>query len=75
MIGVECTFGADGRVRVRRIEVDGRWLAVEQGRQWRDPAGRHVLVMVPGGQVRELLLRPETLGWELVNDLSGVYLV
>ena len=47
-IGVECTIEKDGAVKVRRIEVGDRWLAVEQGRQWADENGRHVLIMVPG---------------------------
>ena len=39
---------------------------VEQGRQWQDDDGRHVLIMRPGRQVEELLLSVETLRWELV---------
>jgi len=74
-ISVECTFGKDGRIQVRRMEVDGRWQVVEQGRQWQDQAGRHVLVMAPGGPVRELLLRPETLSWETVNGRPDTHLV
>ena len=42
------------------------WLVVEQGRQWQDEDGRHVLVMRPGGQVEELLLSAQSLRWELV---------
>lgn len=78
-ISVECTFAADGRIQVRRMAIDGRWLVVEQGRQWRDQSGRHVLVMVHGGPgghggtVRELILRPETLTWELVNNRTGTH--
>ncbi len=37
-VDVECTFAAAGAVRVRRIALDGRWQAVEQGRQWQDDA-------------------------------------
>ncbi|MCI0577557.1 MAG: hypothetical protein L0331_15325 [Chloroflexi bacterium] len=64
-IGVECRFAADGTLEVQRIYLDGRWLAVEQGRQWVDQLGRHVLVMLPGNQPRELLLRPDTMTWVL----------
>ena len=35
------------------------------GRQWGDAAGRHVLAMVPGGQVYELIFQPESLRWFL----------
>lgn len=64
-IGVECKFMSSGRVQVRRIWVEESWLPVEQGRQWVDEAGRHVLVMLPDQQVRELLLQAQTLDWVL----------
>jgi hypothetical protein len=64
-VGVECQFRADGRVMVRRIRLDGQWLPVEQGRQWVDPEGRHVLIMRPGRPAEELLLRKETMTWGL----------
>ena len=73
-VGVECTFAQDGRIQIRRIELDGRWLAVEQGRQWQDQTGRHVLIMVPNEPVRELVLRPETLTWELRNGRAPTFL-
>ncbi len=63
-VEVDCTFGEDGRVQVRRIRLGRPWQAVAQGRQWADADGRHVLVMLPDG-VRELLLRADTLAWEL----------
>jgi hypothetical protein len=65
-VGVECTFLVDGRIRVRRIEVEGRWQPVGQGRQWVDHLGRHVLIMLPGDQAHEIRLRPDTLTWELL---------
>lgn len=68
-VEVDCTFEEDGRVRVRRIRLGRPWQPVEQGRQWADADGRHVLIMLPGG-VRELLLRADTLAWEL-RELSG----
>jgi hypothetical protein len=69
-VEVDCTFDADGRVRVRRIRLGKPWQPVEQGRQWADADGRHVLVMLSGG-VRELLLRADTLTWELRDVTSG----
>ena len=68
-VEVDCSFESDGRVRVRRIRMGKPWRAVEQGRQWADADGRHVLVMLPDG-VRELLLRADTLTWEL-RELPG----
>jgi hypothetical protein len=64
-IGVDCTFAVDGTVQVRRIAVDGAWEAVEQGRQWLDEAGRHVLVMRGGVAVREIVLQRDGLAWGL----------
>jgi hypothetical protein len=63
-IEVDCTFDTDGWVRVRRVRLGRPWQPVEQGRQWTDADGRHVLVMLPGG-ARQLVLRADTLAWEL----------
>lgn len=68
-IEVDCTFDADGRVRVRRVRLGRPWQPVEQGRQWADADGRHVLIRLPSG-VHELLLRADTLRWEL-RELPG----
>jgi len=65
MIGVECRFLSEGSVEVQRIQIDGRWLAVEQGRQWVDRSGRHVLIMTPGMAVQELNLQPDTMTWKM----------
>lgn len=64
-IGVDCIFRPDGSIQVRRIQVDGSWQSVGQGRQWHDVEGRHLLVMLPDQQTRELCLRSDTLKWEL----------
>lgn len=71
-IDVECSFDAGGEVRVRRVKLAGRWRMIEQGRQWQDAEGRHVLVILPDRipGVRELLLRADTLTWEL-RELPG----
>jgi hypothetical protein len=66
-IGVDCTFTVDGEVRVRRIEVEGRWEPVEQGRQWLADDGRHVLIMLRQQQVAEILLDGASLTWHLVQ--------
>lgn len=69
-IGVDCRFREDGMVRVRRVKVGDEWITVEQGRQWRDDAGRHTLIMLRSGRVHEIVLRASTLTWELVPRQS-----
>ncbi len=66
-VGVECSFGVDGSVRVKKVQLNSRWQSVGQGRQWLDENGRHVLIMLPGEEVRELVLQPGTLQWGLVE--------
>ncbi|MBE2220442.1 MAG: hypothetical protein IAF02_02825 [Anaerolineae bacterium] len=75
MIGVECTFAQNGRCHIKRIQIKDDWVPVEQGRQWVDRQGRHVLVRVPGQPVQEILLKPDTLTWELVNGRSDIQIV
>ncbi|MFL7839437.1 MAG: hypothetical protein ACK2T4_01880 [Candidatus Promineifilaceae bacterium] len=65
-ITVDCTIGRNGRVWIHRVKFDDDWMMVDQGRQWQDENGRHVLIMRPGRQVEELLLSGETLRWELM---------
>lgn len=64
-IATDCIFAEDGSVRVRRIRHREKWTAVEQGRQWRDDDGRHVLVMIGGTDVYEIVLSADTLAWTL----------
>jgi exosome complex RNA-binding protein Rrp4 len=70
-VTVDCTIGRNGRIWIKRIKLDDAWLVIEQGRQWQDENGRHVLVMRPGGQVEELLLSAKTLRWELMPRPSN----
>ena len=70
-VGVDAVFAANGRIQVRRIELEGRWLPVEQGRHWLDEAGLHLLVMV-NGRVREIYLSPDTLSWHIVPARHNV---
>jgi exosome complex RNA-binding protein Rrp4 len=74
-VTVDCTIGRNGRVWIKRIKLDDAWLNVEQGRQWQDEDGRHVLVMRPGGQVEELLLSSQSLRWELVPRRNNPQIV
>ena len=70
-ISVDCTFKTDGSVRVRRVEIAGDWMSVGQGRQWVDGNGRHVLIMLPNNQIRQITLRADTMTWELVTVSSA----
>ena len=64
-IGVDCRFAIDGTIDVQRIYLDDKWIPVGQGRQWVDRDGRHVLIMLPENQPREIRLRPDTMNWEI----------
>jgi hypothetical protein len=64
-IGVECRFAEDGAVRVFRIYRDQTWISVEQGRQWVDRMGRHVLIMLPDNGAVEICLRSDTMTWQV----------
>ncbi len=74
-IGIDCLIEQDGRVRVRRVQLDDQWFPVEQGRQWIDENGRHVLITVIGGDVQEILLSSRSLQWELVPRWGGSQIV
>lgn len=64
--GVDCRFETDGSLTIHKISLNGRWRKVEQGRQWRDDDGHHLLVMI-GGQVFTLTLHAHTLQWDLAG--------
>ncbi len=65
---VRARFDRDGKVRVLAFSWGGRELVVTStGRTWIDDDGRHLLVMVSGEQVFELLLRRSDLSWRVVG--------
>ncbi len=64
-VGVKCYFDDDGRVQIQQIIADQEWIPVDQGRQWLDKDGRHVLIMMPDNRVMELCLRPVSLIWDM----------
>jgi hypothetical protein len=64
-VGVDCRFAIDGTIDVRRIYLDSKWLPAQQGRQWVDREGRHVLILLSDQRPQELRLRPDTMTWEL----------
>ncbi len=69
-IGVDCVFAIDGAVRVKSVLVQGRWQEVEQGRQWQDENGRHVLIMLLSGQICEIVLNAHSLVWEMLTGTT-----
>lgn len=69
-ISIDGIFWADGTLRVRRIRLDKEWVSVGQGRQWTDDDGHHVLIMLHGEEVREMVLAPGVLVWQL-KDTEG----
>lgn len=64
-ISIDGIFWADGTLRIRRIRLDKEWVSVGQGRQWTDDDGHHVLIMLHGEEVREMILEPGALVWQL----------
>ena len=70
-ISVDCTFDPDGRVQLRRIRPAGdRWQPADQGRQWQDEHGRHILIMLHG-RTHQLTLSADTLQWQLTEYHTG----
>ena len=64
-ISIDGIFWADGTLRVRRIRLDKEWISVGQGRQWTDDEGHHALIQLYGEEVREIVLIPGALVWQL----------
>lgn len=72
-VKVAARWETDGRFEVRRFEWRGQSLLVESnGRQWEDESGLHVLCMVPGGQVFELIFHLNPAGWSAVPPSGGL---
>lgn len=69
-VEVDCMFDLNGDVRLRRVRINQQWQHVDQGRQWQDEHGRHLLVMTLDGHLRELILRP-SLRWEIGQRAPG----
>lgn len=68
---VNVRFAEDGTPQVISFTWERQRLTVTAGgRTWLDDAGRHVLVMVPGDRVFELLLRRSDLMWCVVGVSS-----
>jgi hypothetical protein len=65
-ITITVRFDVEGSVTPLRFDWQGTTYPVEStGRRWQDQDGQHVLVMVPGGQVFELLFSTDEARWFL----------
>jgi len=72
---VDCVFAADGTVKVNRVNLGNGWRPASQGRQWLDQGGRHILIMLPGEAIYELILRSDTMLWEIARGRGEVRVV
>ncbi len=65
-IEVTVHFDQDGKITPLRFTWKGRDYPVEStGRRWQAADGQHILVMVPGGRIFELLFVPIAGCWYL----------
>jgi hypothetical protein len=71
-IEIIARFGVDGRVTPLQISWKGRTVPVEStGRRWDAEDGKHILAMVPGDRVVELIFAPAESRWFLRFVGSG----
>jgi hypothetical protein len=65
-IEVRAHFNIQGEITPLDFTWHGQNYSIESvGRQWGDEAGKHILVMVPGGRVFELIFHPAESRWLL----------
>lgn len=63
-VEVTARFETDGKITPIRFAWQGRTYLVDStGRRWQDADGTHILVMVPGGEVVELVFAATELRW------------
>jgi hypothetical protein len=71
-VEVAARWEARGWFLPQRFTWNGEDYPVEStGRQWEDEEGLHVLCMVPGAVVYELVFRLQPAGWWLRPTASG----
>jgi hypothetical protein len=65
-IEVTVRFDALGKATPLQFSWRGREYQVDStGRRWEDEQGQHILVMIPGGRVFEMLFSPAEQRWYL----------
>jgi hypothetical protein len=75
LVGVDCVFTKEGTIRVSRVQLGEEWRPVSQGRQWQDQSGRHMLIMLVGGEVRQLTFHSDRMTWDLSEGGEDVIIV
>lgn len=71
-IEVIARFTEDGKLYPQRFSWQGIDYTVEStGRHWKDQDGLHILVMVPGERVLELIYQADQGLWYLKQPASG----
>jgi hypothetical protein len=65
-IGITIRFNIDGQIEPLRLTWRGHdYPVTSTGRRWDDEQGKHILIMVPGDKVYEILFVPEEVRWYL----------
>jgi hypothetical protein len=65
-IDITIRFNIDGQIDPLRFTWKGREYPVTStGRRWKDEQGEHILIMVPGDIVYEILFIPTEARWYL----------
>jgi hypothetical protein len=71
-IQVTAQFEIDGEIRPISFHWQGmEYPVLSTGRRWFDDKGQHVLVMIPGDQIIELVFVPVELVWYM-NKISAL---
>jgi hypothetical protein len=69
---VTAKFNEDGKITPIRFTWDGiDYLVESTGRQWEASDGEHILVMVPGGRIFELVFNSTKRRWFLSRVEPG----
>jgi hypothetical protein len=72
-VDVEARSGQDGKIMPLRFTWQGRTYAVEStGRRWQVQEDTHILVMISGNRVVELIFNPGEHRWYL-KSIGGKY--
>lgn len=68
-IDVTVRFKSSGHIEPLSFMLRGRLYPIESsGRSWSDEQGYHILVMVMGSRVSELVFTPSDLSWYLKQE-------
>jgi hypothetical protein len=72
LIQVSAHFDLDGKITPTVFTWQGHQYTIESiGRRWRDEQGTHILVMIPGGRVFELLFESAEGYWYMARSGAG----